>query len=872
MDAANLARESHLVDVSAGPLRADLGTIVDRDVRVEQAEVERLRTAVRAQKGLLDQRFRALVAKENECAALGRRAEVLEARLRQRAEQMARLESDIQQVRERWLSADGDLGRWRAVAGMYQETLREMRSSLWWGAIRTYRGVRDRLFPFGATRRRVYDAFIESVKNSGLQVNLWNKEAVLLMETNMLWAGDHRPVSLERELAGVFTCPTGSLCGLGFLTATHIRINAAVRLTLSDVGRGRVVREVAVDGDLIKDNDYTLFSFRPLRESRGRQYRFELVSCGLPAAAIWLNEEVGDPRVELLHEGKWRAGGINLRVYARLRHPDPHLETIGRSEPTRAGRWRQRREQRELGYRPKISIVVPVYDPPPRMVEEMIESVLQQTYDNWELCITDGGSRQGAVRAVLKKSMARDERVRVCRVLDNRGIARNSNEALGLATGEFVGFLDHDDALAPSALYEVVKLLNDDPTLDLIYTDEDKISEDGRKRFDPHLKPDWSPDLLRSCNYISHFSVVRRSLLEEVGGLREEFEGAQDYDLILRVVERTDRIGHVPRILYHWRAHGASAAGNPWAKPYAYEAGRRALEDHLTRRGLAGVVSSAGLGFYRVQYAISGSPRVTIIVPSRDNVERLGKCVGSIMEKTRYLSYEILIVDNRSRNEGTKAYYEKLRADPRVRLIWWDHEFNFSALNNYAVERTDSELLLFLNNDTEVVSGEWLDAMLEHGTRKEVGAVGAKLYYRDGRIQHGGVVLGDGGIARHAYRLRGRFEQGYMGRLHAVQNVSAVTGACMMVRREVFLAVGGFDEGFAVSLGDIDLCMKLRSNGYLVVWTPYAQLYHDESITRGSDEDLDKRMRAQREAELFVKKWGEALRKGDPYFPRGIQS
>jgi GT2 family glycosyltransferase len=525
-------------------------------------------------------------------------------------------------------------------------------------------------------------------------------------------------------------------------------------------------------------------------------------------------------------------------------------------------------------YRPKISIVVPVYNTNEKWLRLCIESVINQVYDNWELCIADGGSTKPHIKRILEQYPRQDARIRVKFLSENKGIAGNSNEALAIATGEFVGFLDHDDELETSALYEVVKLvlyevaklLNEKQDIDFIYSDEDKISTRG-KRLDPHFKPDWSPDTLYSCNYITHFSVIRKSIVDELGGFREGYDGSQDYDLFLRVVERTQRVAHISKVLYHWRMIPQSAAFSSNAKPYAYIAAKKAIKDSLSRRKVeAEVLDGPSAGFYRVKYKILGNPKVSIIIPTRDEVKVLQRCIRSILGKTGYDNYEILIVDNQSRQSATFKYYDETKSNPKIRITKYDDTYNYSKINNYAVSQVDSECIVFLNNDTEVISREWLTAMLEYVQRKEVGIAGALLYYPNNTIQHAGVITGITGVAGHSFRNFSSKDTGYSNRAKIVQNLSAVSGACMMIKKSVCEKVGGFDEDFQVAFGDIDLCLKVREEGYLIVYTPYAELYHWESLSRGYEDTPEKQARLKKEIEYFQKKWKDVLAKEDPYY------
>lgn len=519
-------------------------------------------------------------------------------------------------------------------------------------------------------------------------------------------------------------------------------------------------------------------------------------------------------------------------------------------------------------FSPKISIICPIWNTPENFLTEMIESVISQTYSNWELCLSDGNSTKEHIRRILNNYKNRDNRIKVKFLDKNLGISGNSNEALNLAIGDYIGLLDHDDMLAPFALFEVIKALNENPNADFIYSDEDQISEDGKKRFFPHFKPDFSPDTLRSHNYICHLSIFKKELLSNIGFFREGYEGSQDYDLILRASEKAENIVHVPKILYHWRISQNSTALWTGSKTYAHASAKKALEDHLKRVGLDGKVDDGlSQGSYKITYNINKNLLVSIIIPNKDHEEDLKRCIYSIMEKSTYKNFDIIIVENNSEYSSTFKFYDSLVLKyDNIKIIEWNKPFNYSSVNNYAVEFAKGDILLFLNNDTEVINNDWLEIMLEHVQRKEVGAVGAKLYYPNNTIQHGGVIIGIAGPAGHSHKGFSRNLCGYMNRLCVIQNLSAVTGACFMIRKEVFKEAGGFDENIKIAFGDVDLCLKIRTKKYLVVWTPFAELYHYESKTRGYEDTPEKRKRFNEEIELFHNKWRDILEKGDPYY------
>jgi O-antigen biosynthesis protein len=541
-----------------------------------------------------------------------------------------------------------------------------------------------------------------------------------------------------------------------------------------------------------------------------------------------------------------------------------YKEWLEKNMPTRQELDRQAKHK--FKYAPKISILVPVYNTPETFLRQMIESVQKQTYENWELCIANANPGNEQVKAILKEYAENDARVKVTDVPENEGIAQNTNKALKIAEGAFIGLLDHDDVLAENALYEVVKELNKVVDTDVIYTDEDKVSTAMDEYFSPNFKPDFNLDMLRSNNYFCHFFVAKKELIEAVGGFRGEYNGAQDYDLFLRCIEKAERIGHIPKILYHWRVHQESTADNPLSKMYAYEAGKKAIEQHLKRCGVMAKVSKTeNLGFYRVKYQQEGNPVVSILIPNKDQKETLDQCLKSIEEHTDYENYEIIIIENNSTEKETFEYYKQIR-NPKIRVIEWKDEFNYSAINNYGVRNAKGEYLLFLNNDIEVIHSDWLREMLSNCQREEVGAVGAKLYYPDNTVQHAGVIVGIGGVAGSVFVGLKRGYTGYMHRASIQQNLSAVTAACMMVKKPVFEEVGGFEEKLKVAFNDIDFCLKIREKGYLIVYDPYVELYHYESKTRGAEDTTEKIRRFQSEIEYMRSHWNSILKNGDPAY------
>ena len=511
-------------------------------------------------------------------------------------------------------------------------------------------------------------------------------------------------------------------------------------------------------------------------------------------------------------------------------------------------------DARTFQHAPLISVITPVFNTPVPWLEAAIASVLAQTYENWELILIDDASTDPETVNLLPVLAARDPRIRLTRLPASGGISAASNAGLAIASGEWIGFFDHDDLLEPDALYWTAKLLQSHLDADMIYSDEDKLTENGFEA--PLFKPDWSPDFFLSYNYICHFTTVRRTLVDSVGGFRSEFDGAQDYDLFLRIVERTERIHHIPRVLYHWRRSASSTSDNIRRKPKALEAGKRAIDEHLQRRAEAGHVAiDWRTHAYWVKREVRRARKVCIIIPVRDAIPLLSRCIDSIVKKTSYPDYEIVIVNNDSQSEEARDYFSRTTH----RLLHFQGPFNFSAINNFAVEQTQCPWLLFLNNDVEVIDSDWLGVMVEHVQRPEVGAVGARLLYPNNTIQHAGVVLGVGGIAQHAFRGFPAEDPGVNRQLQVTRNYSSVTGACMMTRREVFDEVGGFDEErLPVTFNDVDLCLKMRRAGYLIVYTPFAKLYHHESASR-------RRSVEALETDVMRERWPDLLER-DPYY------
>lgn len=511
---------------------------------------------------------------------------------------------------------------------------------------------------------------------------------------------------------------------------------------------------------------------------------------------------------------------------------------------------------------PTLSICVPLYDTPAPYLREMLDSVLAQSCPNWQLCLADASTGDG-VQQILQAY--RDERIRCVRV-ENKGIAANTNAAAALAAGEYLALLDHDDVLSPDAVYAVLRTVRDTGAA-FVYSDEALFETDVRRPTVGHFKPDFAPDYLDCCNYICHFSAFRKDLFAAVGGLDPACDGSQDHDLFLKLSERAAPV-HIPRVLYYWRVHALSTSAGTGAKPYVAAAARRAIAGHLARTGKRGAVED-GLfpSTYRVKYELAETPLVSILIPNKDHVEDLDRALRSVFAKTSYPHYEIVVIENNSTEPATFDYYERLqKSHANCRVVRYEGGFNFAAINNFGRRHARGEFLLLLNNDVEVLNADWLTELVRLGAQEGVGIVGAKLYYPDDTVQHAGVITGLGGFAGHSHKYARRGGSGYMFRLATVQDFSAVTGACMLVKSGVFDAVEGFDEGFAVAFNDVDFCLRVRRAGYRVVWTPYAELYHYESKSRGLDTKGEAKARFEGERQRLEGRWGRAALTHDPAY------
>ncbi len=572
----------------------------------------------------------------------------------------------------------------------------------------------------------------------------------------------------------------------------------------------------------------------------------------------------------------------NLRgVWAKIKYKERERAAMERYGTASFPDEERRRQEQETVFprMVKFSILVPLYNTPQEFLTAMLDSVINQTYGNWELCLADGSDdAHNYVGQVCLEYQKEDkgrtggkERIVYKKLEKNEGIAGNTNRCLAMATGEYIGLFDHDDIIHPSVLYEYAKVINEQEA-DYIYCDETTFkNNDINKMLTMHFKPDYAIDNLRANNYICHFSVFYRHLLDGNELFRTKFDGSQDHDMILRLTDKAKKVVHVPRLMYYWRSHAGSVASGIQAKTYAVDAAKGAVADHLRKHGFEHFKITSTRAFetiFKISYQIIGNPKISIIIANKDHEPDLRRCITSILEKSTYDNFEIIVVENNSETAKIQKYYEELKENEKVKVITYQGAFNYSAINNLGASKAEGEYLLLLNNDTQVITVNWMEELLMYAQRNDVGAVGAKLYYGDKTIQHAGVVLGLGAhrTAGHSHYMQHRENLGYMGRLCYTQNVSAVTGACLMVSKALFEKAGGLEESFAVSLNDVDFCIKLREMGYLNVFTPFAELYHFESASRGLDDKGEKAERYNEESARFREKWKEVLAKGDPYY------
>lgn len=522
----------------------------------------------------------------------------------------------------------------------------------------------------------------------------------------------------------------------------------------------------------------------------------------------------------------------------------------------------------KFSYAPKFSVVVPLYHTPAKFLKDLVRSMMYQSYANWELCLVNASPEDVHLTSLLENWAMRDKRIRVIRLEKNLGIAQNTNAGIAASTGEFIAFLDHDDFLEPDALFCYADALNKDKTIDVFYSDEDKTDEYAAHYFYPHFKSDFNIDLLHANNYMCHFLAVRKSLVDTVGGLNEKFDGAQDYDFVLRLTENTKKIYHCPRILYHWRCSNQSTAANQGNKMYAIHAGKAALNAHYKRIGWnARAQEGAVDGWYQTKFTLKEEPLVSILIPNKDHTDDLDVCLNSFFERADYQNYEFIIIENNSVLPETFAYYEKIEKEhDNVKVVYWEAGFNYSAINNFGFKFAKGDYIMLLNNDVELITPDIFQSMLGFCMRPEVGIVGAKLLYNDHTVQHAGVLVGAGGLADHVFKGIHEDDPGYMGRAISSQDVSAVTAACLLVKRSVYEEVGGLEDEFQVAFNDVDFCLKVRKAGYLIVYDADVKLFHYESKSRGMEDTTERFIRFGNEMMLLNSKWDILSTFVDPYY------
>lgn len=522
----------------------------------------------------------------------------------------------------------------------------------------------------------------------------------------------------------------------------------------------------------------------------------------------------------------------------------------------------------KFSYAPKFSVVVPLYHTPAKFLKDLVRSMMYQSYANWELCLVNASPEDVQLTSLLENWAMRDKRIRVIRLEKNLGIAQNTNAGIAASTGEFIAFLDHDDFLEPDALFCYADALNKDKTIDVFYSDEDKTDEYAAHYFYPHFKSDFNIDLLHANNYMCHFLAVRKSLVDTVGGLNEKFDGAQDYDFVLRLTENTKKIYHCPRILYHWRCSNQSTAANQGNKMYAIHAGKAALNAHYKRIGWnARAQEGAVDGWYQTKFTLKEEPLVSILIPNKDHTDDLDVCLNSFFERADYQNYEFIIIENNSVLPETFAYYEKIEKEhDNVKVVYWEAGFNYSAINNFGFKFAKGDYIMLLNNDVELITPDIFQSMLGFCMRPEVGIVGAKLLYNDHTVQHAGVLVGAGGLADHVFKGIHEDDPGYMGRAISSQDVSAVTAACLLVKRSVYEEVGGLEDEFQVAFNDVDFCLKVRKAGYLIVYDADVKLFHYESKSRGMEDTTERFIRFGNEMMLLNSKWDILSTFVDPYY------
>ena len=867
LNSALQARDTQITDLNSEVQGRDTQiTDLNSEVQGRDTQINELTSALQGRDTQINEINSALKVRDTQITEINSVLQARDTQINEINSVLQARDTQINEINSALQDRDGQITE-------LNNALQSIQQSIVWRLLMKYQRLIDTLLPHATKRRHVYDLGIISIRiivNDGLSAFLYrfkekvhgsalNASRIALIQTNL--NSPHVPMSLVKGLCGKFTFPTNNLNEIRILTATYQRKNSDLELHITNT-EGQIVRKSSVKGHRIQDDEYTSFKFKPIKDSKEQTFIFKFISKGEPSAAVWHNESVTFPELALIYDDAPINGSIGFQAFADVGIKSRYDLWILKNEPTQAKLKQYKEEIQNFEYQPKISIVTPVYNPDVAWIKAAIESVINQVYGNWELCLADASTKDD-VKKCLEAYTKKDPRINVKFLSENKGISGNSNEALSLATGEFIGFLDHDDEIAPFALYKVIKLLNLKPHIDFIYSDEDKLDEMG-KRCDAFFKPDWSPDLLFSCMYTCHFGIYRKKIIDQIGGLRLGYDGSQDYDLVLRVIECTNskKIFHIPQILYHWRKVPGSIASNSSAKNYTnITSAKKALNDALSRQNINGKVEDGKwLSSYRVKRDIFGNPKVSIIIPTKDKLKLFRNCIESIKQKTTYENYELIIIDNNSIEPETIEYLSNLNCT----IVKYKENFNFSKICNLGASYANGDYFIFLNNDIEIITEDWIQSMLEQAQRKDVGAVGCKLLYPNGTIQHAGVVLGlspdpKNTVAGHIFIRSNNVDHGYFGLIDTIRNYSAVTAAAMMVRNEVFNGVGGFDENLAVSYNDVDLCLKIREKNYLIVYTPFVELLHYESASRNNS-NLD-----MTEVQYMMNRWGNTL-KNDPYY------
>ncbi len=547
----------------------------------------------------------------------------------------------------------------------------------------------------------------------------------------------------------------------------------------------------------------------------------------------------------------------------------PYPSWILNNEPTEKELLKQRKHKFKI--EPKISIVVPLYNTPVNFFNELVDCLINQTYSNWELCLADGSENQNEEIITITK---KDNRIKYFFIGENKNISGNTNEALKLATGDYIGLLDHDDLLPIFALYEIVKTINQHPDVEFIYSDEDKIDSDSITRYDAYFKSDFSPESLETINYICHFSIFKKELMSKLGGFREKYNGAQDHDIILRMTEETNKIIHIPKILYHWRVHQASTAMAPEAKPYAYNSGIACVQDHLKRLGIkANVYFGKTPGSYKINFDIIGNPKIDIIIANKNNFNKLKNCIDSILKRTTYENFEIYIIENNSTDKNIFKYYKELQKNPKIKILnYSEKNFNYSKIINFGINNSNGDYIITLHSDTKILTNNWIEEMLGYCQRNDIGAVGVKSYYPDDTYEHAGIVLGMTGIVGYRFRNYKKDMHGYFAKELMLENVSAVSGTCMMFSRKNYEEVSFMNEKLSIAYNDIDFCLKLRKIGKRIIFNPFVEIIHDKSKEQNFSNNIEIEKTFHKEEKIFKKKWKKVLKQTDEYFNPNLRT